>query len=106
MTEKEFIKCVNEICELKFVSGEFVAFISNDVETVEFLTGKKTFIEACKELVNIADDYKVEQIISETIKESYIPEAYINISYLRQQTTIIKDKLTGLKELIMMYLDL
>ena len=106
MTEIEFSNWVKDIGTLEIVAGEYTMSISNDVETVEFLTGEKTLKEACEALIEIADSYNVEKTISESIKECNLPEPYINIAYFRSQTTEIKDKLMDLKELIIMYLNL
>lgn len=106
MTEKDFSNRIKDIGTMEIVAGEYTMSISNDVETVEFLTGEKTLKEACKVLIDIADSYSVEENVSESIKECNLPEPYINIAYLRSQTTEIKDKLMNLKELIIMYLNL
>lgn len=105
MTEKEFYELAEDLdCVIKN-NIEYVFEISNDVETCEFLTGKKDFVEACKEMNAIASEYKVEQVVSDDIKSCPLPEVYINVSYLREQTKQIKDKLMSLKQLIDVYLD-
>ena len=105
MTEKEFYELAEDLDCVIENNLEYVFKISNDVETCEFLTGKKDFIEACKEMSVIASEYKVEQVVSNDIKSCPLPEVYINVSYLREQTKQIKDKLMSLKSLIDVYLD-
>lgn len=105
MTEKEFYELAKDFdCTIEY-NLEYIFKISNDVETCEFLTGKKDFVEACMEMADIASEYKVEQVISDDIKSCPLPEVYINISYLREQTKQIKDKLTSLKALITVFVE-
>lgn len=107
MTEKEFLNLANDIgCSFNQISPyEVSVSISNDVETVEFLTDRDNVVDACKVMVEYANDYNVEEVISDELSNCDLPTVYINISYLREQTTIIKDKLNELKVLILNFLE-
>ena len=104
MTEKELIEELKQAyCEIK--KGLEISFlISNDVETMEFLTGEKELNKACKEIAEIADGYDVEGVVEEELKNCGLPVEYIKVDLLKEQTGMIKERLNKAREIVERYL--
>lgn len=104
MIEKELIKELKQVnCEIR--KGLETSFlISNDVETMEFLTGEKELNKACKEIIEIADSYDVERITEEELKNCGLPVEYIKVDLLKEQTGMIKERLNKVREIVEKYL--
>lgn len=104
MVEEELIKELRKVnCEIK--KGPELSFlISNDIETMEFLTGEKELSKACKEIAEIADGYDVEGVVEEELKNCGLPVEYIKVDLLKEQTGMIKERLNKVREIVERYL--